>query len=284
LPNNLPGEKISRNEIVAELGRWLIVRIQDQKVRPRTARPLTKRQEFEKTIAAYFQSGSPLKRQLEEIDKLGEQREFAFLAAIAQRALGLLSCASRNGSGEALYHFVPLVTDAAEALSQITKASPKAVRPIASKCIGWPLMRSTQPRVSDSDSILKEIQLGSALPFSLDKYSKWKSDRAAGTAIALYRYLENRRQSGVKWTCANGVLHWKKVPAFNRDSVEDWWHLAKQIFLRSYPNPHLVAELQIINTAKSRNSPGRKKEEILSKIRERFVAIAQLPKLSQLNR
>ncbi|MHC1765921.1 MAG: hypothetical protein AB9869_16755 [Verrucomicrobiia bacterium] len=220
----------------------------------------------------------PLKSALESVSALDAKNEVQLLACVAERALAALASKSRNGDGDALWHFASSAIMAAEGLSQITRANPKALVPVAQGHVRWPLMTSTHPFVSDKQSLLREIKLGSSYPWlQLDKYSKWKKDTASAIAFELVKYLDEARQDNLEivFACGSVGRMRKVLPAFSKETAEKWWLFAKDALLQSYPEPQNVPELASICTTPSRRkSKGRIKEAIVSKIRKRFFAMA----------
>ena len=176
-----------------------------------------------------------------------------------------LATDARAGDGKALYVLASLLVQACEALSQFAQENPAMLRPIARKTIRWPLMRSLSRFNSDPDKTLREIELGAECsPVHCGEASKWKPDFAATCAVDLLAYLHE-----------NFVLR----PPIHRGTADKWWRLAKSILLRSYPHPETVPEFLEIGIPKSRTSPGRKREHILSTIRARFIALT--PRLTE---
>jgi hypothetical protein len=202
-----------------------------------------------------------------------EKKNTAELGRIAQEALGLLAQRARNGDGNATWFFSSVAVEAAMGLSQMVRAKPKSFRPIARHYYQWPLMRSTHPLNSDSDVLLRAIELSKG-PLRFDKSSKWKPGHAALIAIDLVNHIESIRQQDV----TDGKRKFSDfLPPFSTATVNQWWTLAKRFLLTSYPHPEAVPEIaQIVNArSKKRRSSGRFKQEILDTIKARFNAIAK---------
>lgn len=286
LGGNTKAAKIIKGfETVSTVAGWRIVRLPKESMKPAIAHVLPEKEEWEKTFATWmpsmhYEKGTAealMSSSFQAVKDLDEKGELLFLAAIAQKILGTLAGRARRGDGEALFRFAFLVQQSAQGLSQITKANPTAVQPVARHCGRWPIMRSTHPLNSDSDSILQEIGLNEdGLPICLDKDAKWKLDTAGTIAIHLLEYLLSDWNDNPQCVFAgNKVARLKEVlPPFSQDSAPKWWTLAECVFLRSYPEPHKVSELAAICTTPSRISPGRIKEAILTKIHQRFLHMA----------
>ena len=224
-------------------------------------------------LAAYI-----LKRHMPEDTQRCEQADVQELAAIAERALGLLAAKARNGDGRALWEFASAAWRATEGLSQMTRRNPSALAPFAATVNRWPLMRSTAPLCSDSDDTLRAIGLGASLPICLDQHSKWKPDFASLCAFALFKHLEDIREvNPIVELPGQDVSAKEWLPEFNRESAPNWWAVAWQCLLASYPRPESVAELgRIVTSPSKRKSPGRIRQAIHDTLRRRFLAIAKL--------
>ncbi len=171
-----------------------------------------------------------------------------------------------NGDGKALWRLAQIATEATTMLGIITEKRPAALAPIARDMVQWPLMKSTNPRNSYSDELLKGIALGAAHPINLDADSKWQGDVFAMIAWSIYEYLRDLPK----------VTGCKPLPPLTRATGKLWWDNGWAFFCKTYPNPHLVPDLDRLITAPSkRTSPGKIREELKRKIRDRFMAIAK---------
>ena len=205
----------------------------------------------------------------------GENAQIIELAASARRSLARLATLARHGNGKALWHFAGLACEAGEGLSDMMHANPKALRPVARFRARWPLMRSTHPRNSDRDKHLTDLQLGQGVAVMLDKYSKWKPDFAASYAMRLREHIEFIRNENPTICLKDGKRSINElIPAFRRATADTWWKLARQLFLKSYPEPEKIFELDRIADSGKRSFPSRRRQSILEKIRARFLHMA----------
>lgn len=198
-----------------------------------------------------------------------------YLTAIG--ALGNLASKARDGDGKALWVFASITCELTESLSQMLATNRAAFKGIARKMNRWPQMRSTHPLLCDPDEWLDEIELGMDVPLLLDKYSKWKPDHASDVAIQLLNYLQDMCRVDCWLKLANKkVLASKHLGSFNKSSALKWWRLAEATLKKVYPHPDTHWKLSQIATTKSRTTPGRKREQILTKVKARFVAMAPM--------
>ncbi len=215
----------------------------------------------------------------EEVSKIAHSNNVVWLRRLAHWSTGRLATLAREGNGKALWHFVEGVCASVEGLSQITRANPKVLAPLARGRIRWPMMRSTHPLNCDPDRFLDDIQLAADVPLQTDKFSKWKPDFAAQYAINLYEHINAlRADDSDVWIIQNRKRkHFKDLlPKFTKDTAETWWGIAEKFLLHSYPRPEKVAEfVKIVTAPTKKKSPGRMKQSILEKIKARFFALAK---------
>jgi hypothetical protein len=123
-----------------------------------------------------------------------------------------------------------------------------------------------------------KLELGAGTPLELDKYSKWKQDAATDIAFSLLTYLwkgwrENRSEFSDYAALGERI---DELPKFTDDSSDQWWKLAKAVFLFSYPEPQTIRELAaLVTTHSKKKSPGRIKQGILEKLKGRFKSLAR---------
>jgi hypothetical protein len=192
------------------------------------------------------------------------------LTKLAQRA--------RSGDGKALWYFLKLANEMGEGLWGMMEVNRESMRPFARQCGRWPMMRSTNPRLCAPDEWLSDLQLGDEVPIQNDQHSKVKPDHAADVARQLFFFLEDQRQRGVMFILPDGKRRKAKdvLPPFTTSSAKIWWPFAEHTFSRSYPEPEKDEWLShIASTPSRRRSPGRMREQILTKIRERFLHMAR---------
>lgn len=199
------------------------------------------------------------------------------LLGMADAALTVLAGRARNKDGEALWIFAAFVCRCCEGLRGMMLENPKALAPLARKRNLWPMLRSVHPLLNDSDELLDKIELGSDVPLEMHSGAKWKADHASDVAIQLQLYLQEQRTADVLFVFKNRKIKAKKyLPDFNRESAPTWWEVARFCLLAAYPKPQENWKLAKIVTTKNRTTPGRKREQILSKIEARFLKMARI--------
>ncbi len=169
-------------------------------------------------------------------------------------------------------------------LTEICQAKPELVREVARANRAWPVMKKKNAKLSDDEKeLFAKIQLGADDFIELDpQTARWKLDDSGIIAYELLRYVRNSRASSTDSFFNYGEFGRfakKELPAdFCDDSAPDWWKVAKEVLLFSYPKPHAVDELKNLTPAISsgrQKSPGRLDEDILRKLKSRFMAFAR---------
>lgn len=266
-------------EIVSDLGEQLILRSPEVK-RPARVPVRSKKQKDESAMDAVLfytspNKDAPLQKAVKAISELLACGDFIQIRTIAERALTHLAVYARAGNKEARQQFVGIVHTATEGLSEMTRARPKDLIPLACGVARWPLMKSTRAESSDPDYLLRAIKLGSALPVNFTKKAKWKDDYASFVAGELQKYLHDMRESEFKrGVFSDGKTYLMKevIPPLRKDTALRLWYFAEQILLQSYPKPNEVAELAKICTSPSwQKPPSRKVQGILNAIKARFL-------------
>lgn len=239
------------------------------------------KRELERTLAGVgLYPTEPGKRLIvakESLTALDENADTDYIADVVRYGLGLLARRARAGDADSASLFTFLAAEAGEGLSQMVRRNPKIVKPAAEELTRFPLMASRSPRNSDPRQWLETLGVGAHVPLQLDQFSKSKPDQAYVIAIRLIEHLHSVRQEDLIIEDADGVE--KKVadalPPFTQCSAEIWWRFAREFLLRTYPRPCEVDEFKKLVTSPTRlKSPGRMNEQILSKIRARFLSLA----------
>jgi len=196
----------------------------------------------------------------------------------AKHGLETLFHRAEHGSEHAALRLAEFFREACSRLSRLCKEQPKLFQRAARQSWRWPVMMSTHPRLCDDyKAIFKALQLGKDIPLELDKYAKWKWDDAADIAFALLCYLwqsrsENRRTQMDYGKFGEAV---DCLPKFTDDSANEWWRVARVVFLFTYPKPETVPELaKLVKPLTRRRSPGRMKQAILELLKARFISFA----------
>lgn len=201
----------------------------------------------------------------------------------ANSIVGYLNHLAEKGNQKAVERLAEIAIEATSCLSVLAKSNPSLLRPMAGNCIAWPLIKSIHPLLSDDseDLLNTKLKLGSALGLDIRSNSHWKIDDPVGKiALALVLFISRARTQPNKDYIDYGIYgkHASKLPPFSTGSALDWWGMAKECFLFSYPNPEKVEAFnQLVLSPQKRKSPGRIKAAILEMIRRRFLGMAPNP-------
>jgi hypothetical protein len=148
----------------------------------------------------------------------------------------------------------------------------------------WPVMKSTYPEFGDdAEALLSGLQLGADLPLRLDRraqWARWTEDDTSKFAWHLLWYVWGARSENNVWGVDYGVFGKMAdaLPPLDKDSAPNWWGVAKEALLYSYPKPFQVPELAaLVKGRKERRYPSRLEEAIFSKLEKRFLSLARLP-------
>lgn len=207
------------------------------------------------------------------------------LHGLASQSLAALRVRASKGDEEAIDSLLDVIVETVNWIESIASKDPALMKRSARHRIVWPMLCSVHSRLRrNPGTFLAGLELGKALPMSLDPLSKWKVDPASGIAVDLLEYISNLRAiSKVRRCDEYGTFGEaaRSLPEFdNKDSAEKWWELAKALLLKTYQNPERLPEFSELVTAKThRSSPGRMKQRILRIIQDRFISLA--PKLTR---
>jgi hypothetical protein len=201
------------------------------------------------------------------------------LAAKSRNLLGGLFRLVAKENKHAARYFAAIMRDSCARMNRLARSRPELFRPVTRLSWKWPVMKSLHPHLSDDhETLLRDLQLGQDTPLELDKSARWKLDKAAEYAFALVAYIYEARRTDVPQTdYVASVTHAARaLPEFNDDSSQEWWELAKEILLVTYPEPQNVSEFATLVTAPShRRSGGRMKVRILEILESRFKGFAK---------
>jgi hypothetical protein len=206
--------------------------------------------------------------------------------------IGILAQMARDGNASAAQELARLAGKATEQLTKICTAKPAMVWPVSRYFRAWPVIKKKNAELSgDETRLFLAIQLGAADFIELDaQTAKWKWDDAGKIAYGLLNYIRVSRGS-LPHGLDNGVISRfvkEKLPHdFDDDNADDWWKVAREILLFSYPEPEAIQELsQLVPMTvrrkkdrrtvanPKRKSPGRLRQEILRILKSRFLAFA----------
>jgi len=160
-------------------------------------------------------------------------------------------------------------------LSQVAKNNPELLRPVAQKSWNWPVMKSTHPLLSDDD-FLGNLTLGRDAPFYFDNRSKWRFDDFTRIAFSLLIWVwKARKENRGRFVYYEIGELADELPQFRKGrNADQWWRLAKTIFLFSYPKPEAIPELESLIELKKR-TPSRVRYKILERIKQHFLNFAK---------
>lgn len=140
-----------------------------------------------------------------------------------------------------------------------------------------------------AEEIVKRLQVGNK-----DSKGRWNSDRDPFAYVAKYLYdhiAECRKEAhlliGKIYYPRHSIAYsanWEekaeKLPVFRRDTWREWWNVAEQVLLETYPCPESQsAFFELACRAEQRLKPEKRKPKgirgrILYEIRERFKSLA----------
>jgi hypothetical protein len=150
----------------------------------------------------------------------------------------------------ALASIADIATDATRTLSELSRQALERVRPIAQHRFFWPFLKASKECFGDEHKrIVKEIQLGYAVPFSKDALARVRKDNiTVRTAITRLCRLENYRKP-LSWFGLNVKTEWQrlaiKLKPFSADTWHEWFEVAWQAVLADYDgHPERDTELR----------------------------------------
>ena len=195
------------------------------------------------------------------------------ICAEVEYLVGLLQHRARLGDAVAAQQLAFLAAMSAATVTEIAKAKPELLRPMARKWHVWPVLKFAREVPSAREKeIFSAIQLGADSPIELDPATaKWKLDGAGELADSLRAHVETMRVN--YYNCNYGEIGVRagRLPPFDDKSANDWWAVAESAMLDTYPEPGKVPEFQaLLPTSAKRRSPSR----ILEILRNRFMSLA----------
>jgi hypothetical protein len=193
--------------------------------------------------------------------------------------IAILAQKAGDGNANAALELARLASLATWRLTRICKAKPELVRTLARLRRAWPVIKKRNAKLSEEEKeLFARIQLGADDFIELDpQTARWKFDDAGKIAYSLLDYIRRARKSSKDsiFSCGTvGKVAKEKLKDFDDESAPQWWTFAKEILLFSYPEPHVIEELNglIPASSRKRKSPGRMKQAILEKLRARFLS------------
>lgn len=197
--------------------------------------------------------------------------------------IGILAQRARDGNTDAAQELARLASESTVQLTKICKAKPDLVWPLSKYFRAWPVIKKKNAKLSNEEmDLFAAIQLGANDFIELHaQTAKWKLDDAGKIAYSLLNYIRVSRGSPPHGFDNGAISKFvkEKLPRdFADENADDWWNVAKDIFLFSYPQPHAIDELKSLTPATSKGrqkSPGRLDEDIFRKLKSRFMAFAR---------
>ena len=196
--------------------------------------------------------------------------------------IGILTQKASDGDGEAALELARLASVATEHLTRICTAKPHLFWPLSRLRRAWPVIKKANAKLSAAETkLFSAIQLGADDFIELHaQTAKWKLDDAGRIAYGLLNYIRVSRGSqphGFDNGAMSKFVKEKLPRDFDDESADDWWKVAKEILLFSYPQPHAIDELKSLVPVNSpkRKSPGRFDQAIFRKLKSRFMAFAR---------
>lgn len=199
--------------------------------------------------------------------------------------IGILDQMARDGNTNAAQELARLAMKATVQLAKICEATPELVRPLSRHFRAWPVIKKVNAELSSKESALfAGIQLGADDYINLDKRAQWRFDDAGSVAHSLLNYIRYSRGKPKFGKLPHGLsngsmskLVKKRLPQdFDDQSADDWWEVAEEILLFSYPDPTVVQELnQLVKAESNRKPRSRFHEAILDVIKRRFLSFAK---------
>jgi hypothetical protein len=187
---------------------------------------------------------------------------------------------AKSGNADAACLLGKTIREACGELNKLALKEPALLRPEAMRSLNWPILDSPHPHLrDDSERILKSLKLGEGTALEIDKSAKWSlKDPAAEYAFCLLNFIHESRRNPSELIGLPAILidRIKALDKYNDDNAKNWWKVAKDIFLHSYPEPETIPELaDLIKTPSHTKSPGRIKQRILEKIQARFISFSK---------
>jgi len=192
--------------------------------------------------------------------------------------LHILTQTAKAGDALAARRLAYIALDLTTTLDRLAQTNPNLLKPYARQCHAWPVVAMKREMQNNRvKKLFSQIELGADALVELDAATaKWKPDRAGEIADALLRYVENARRFPKRYGKFGRQA--KALNQFCDESSPDWWTLALDALLNSYPQPEKFKELESLVTSRTkRRSPGRIRQAILDVLKARFLSFAPNP-------
>ena len=284
IPKNLP-IKPNPDEIVRETGVSYLVR--KEKSKPYFGKPseppsvikkwTTQREDEERN--RFFEADQESRANL-HIRAEVSPNATRYLHIKLENFIKQLLQLAKSGNAEAACLLGKTIREACEELNKLALKEPALLRPEAMRSLNWPVLDSPHPHLrDDSERILKSLKLGEGTALEIHKSARWIfKNPAAQYAFHLLNFMHQsqRNPSELVGLPKNLIDRIKALDQYDSDSSKDWWKVAKDILLHSYPEPETIPELaDLIKAPSHTKTPGRIKQRILEKIQARFISFSK---------
>lgn len=195
----------------------------------------------------------------------------------AEYLVELLKFKAMSGDSMCAQELAHIAIEAVMTLAKIADKNPPLLLPYSQRCNGWPVIKMKRQNLTGEEKTLfAKLKIGSQSLIELDAATaRWKWDDAGKIANELLSFIQQSRTDPI-YGFADVSSKAKNLKNFNDDSAPDWWLLAKDTLLKSYPNLENVDEFNRLVTSQSkRRSPGRIRAAILDVLKARFLSFAK---------
>jgi hypothetical protein len=194
-----------------------------------------------------------------------------------------LLAAAMGGDTLPLRAAVVAINNMVGMLNDFLTLYPETSRKVGRIVDRWPILCSRHPRLAhDANRIMAQVDLGKDFEFLASDGARWDPrDRFTSVARDLYRHIETvRDHPGPLGFLPYAQAAFALPPIPNNpaakghnDAVQQWWNVAKEAFLFTYPAPEEVECLNDLINGKARQSPGRIGARILGRLEARFLSL-----------
>lgn len=186
----------------------------------------------------------------------------------------------------ALQILIELSLRSANAVEDLKIRNPKHVDELSRKFAAWPSLKSKHPKFTQSGPV--PLNLGEALPYEFNENSRWnpKSLRGALARLLIEGVAEIRKSyddTGYQklGRLIAGPLYMEacELPPLSRYVAQEWWEVAKGLFLEEIPEPEEHDILRALSsTAKrpARYSATGQRRKVDGKIRQEIIEAVRL--------
>ena len=216
--------------------------------------------------------------------------------------LVLMTALAKAGRGEAGRNMARYALRATDCIRELVKTNPEQFRAVAELELRWPVLRSPNPVMSQTDPDWERLGLGAVFPFRLHADKRLNVTDAAGqVAVKLWFYVYFLRKNtlqvlhqhsltvaDLKPECNKVYLYIQaaRLPDFAPESmvVQKWFAAAQAALISAYPDPNDPAKLNteipqlnaMVKGDRDRATKGRLRHRISERLEKKFYWIAGL--------